>query len=198
MENRTEPVLRPRTRRAKSDLSCCQDCKSSLTTENWSPSMRGETGQRPRHICRACWTARQRKYNSKKDPAELRAIRNASRVKRSAEWSDERKEIERRRKYGRWLVRNYGITIEVYDALYDAQGGKCSICATTQPRGRGGFHVDHCHGTGIVRGLLCAGCNMMLGLAKDSRDTLLRAVEYLAANDNRKPENRAAEGGKSY
>lgn len=120
-------------------------------------------------------------------------MKNASRAKRQAGWSEERKERERRRRYGNWLLRNYGLTIEDYDALYDAQGGKCKICGTSQPRGRGGFHVDHCHQTGIVRGLLCTTCNMMLGLAKDNKETLMKAIEYLSIN-----QARAAAGGKAY
>ena len=39
---------------------------------------------------------------------------------------------------------------------------------------------------------------MMLGLAKDSTETLKRAIQYLADNDNHKLENRRAEGGKAF
>jgi len=197
-EKPIEPVLRPRTRRASVDLNCCQDCKEVLTNDNWSPSMRGETGHRPRHICRSCWTERQRRYTAKKDPEQLRAMKRASRARLKSSWSDERREQDRRRLYGRWLERNYGLTINDYDAIYEAQEGRCRICTTTEPRGRGGFHVDHCHETGIVRGLLCTGCNMMLGLVKDNKETLMRAIEYLAANDNHKIEDRQASGGKAY
>lgn len=125
-------------------------------------------------------------------------MKRASRARNQATWHDARKEQERRNRYGAWLRRNYGITIEMYDAIYESQGGKCKICGTTKPRGRGGFHVDHCHQTGIVRGLLCAACNMMLGLIKDNKETLMNAIEYLAANDSHKPENSMADGGKAY
>lgn len=157
-----------------------------LSDENWSPSMQGLTGSRPRYICKICWTARQKRYTQKKGRDENLAQKRKSRAKRIASWSDDIKEKNRRIAYGNWLKRKYGITIECYEALYDLQGGKCKICSSEQPRGRGGFHVDHCHENKNVRGLLCASCNMMLGMAKDSKEILMNAIEYLAA------------GGKAY
>lgn len=41
------------------------------------------------------------------------------------------------------------------------------------------IHVDHDHATGQIRGLLCFGCNSILGLVKDSPDILQRAIGYL-------------------
>jgi len=179
VEKPTKPALRPRSRRSKSELGRCQDCAATLTVDNWSPSMRGDTGQTPRHICKPCWTARQRRYDANKPPAQLRAMRNASRAKRRAEWTDERKERERRRRYGDWLARAYGITIDTFDSMYEAQSGACKICGTLRPRGKGGFHVDHCHRSNRIRGLLCAPCNMLLGLANDDKTVLARAIEHL-------------------
>ena len=80
------------------------------------------------------------------------------------------------------LQQKYGITYDDYDALFAKQEGKCAICGTKDPGGKGRFHVDHCHTTGAVRGLLCHHCNTMLGLAKDSTETLNKAISYL--NDN--------------
>ena len=58
---------------------------------------------------------------------------------------------------------NYGITAEVYDAMFKHQNGVCKICKQTE-RGRyKNLAVDHCHKTGNIRGLLCRRCN--LGLA---------------------------------
>lgn len=38
---------------------------------------------------------------------------------------------------------------------------------------------DHCHKTGMYRGLLCLSCNTAIGLMKDSIEILSRAVDYL-------------------
>jgi hypothetical protein len=82
-------------------------------------------------------------------------------------------------------MRTYGITQEQHDALFEQQGGKCWICEEpeTMPDGRSGktkaLAVDHCHETGLVRGLLCGRCNRGIGLLKDSPDLLGKAIQYL-------------------
>lgn len=82
----------------------------------------------------------------------------------------------------RWKM-NRRLAPEEFDALLIAQGGVCAVCG--QPdHGRkdsGRLAIDHCHATGTVRGLLCHRCNSMLGLAKDSTETLKRAIAYLEA-----------------
>lgn len=74
----------------------------------------------------------------------------------------------------------YGVTPEQFAALLASQGGRCAICRTDQPGGKGGWHLDHDHKDDRVRGLLCASCNLLLGHAKDDLDLLRAAVEYLA------------------
>ena len=41
--------------------------------------------------------------------------------------------------------------------------------------------VDHCHDTKKVRGLLCAKCNTLLGMAKDDVSILQNAITYLTS-----------------
>ena len=55
---------------------------------------------------------------------------------------------------------------------------RCDICAR-KIKGRT-IHIDHCHSTGIVRGLLCQRCNTALGMFGDSTFMLGRAIAYLA------------------
>jgi len=76
-------------------------------------------------------------------------------------------------------ARKYGITLKHRNDIYAKQGGTCAICrAIIEIHGRG-THIDHCHATGVVRGLLCHLCNQGLGLFKDDADALLRASEYI-------------------
>ena len=83
------------------------------------------------------------------------------------------------------LMENYGITLEEYDALFDAQGGRCAIC---QGKRSGNLDVDHDHKlekAGLpkretVRGLLCRRCNRrLLPAATDNTTVLEWAIRYL-------------------
>lgn len=76
----------------------------------------------------------------------------------------------------RQLVRKYGITFADYERMLKQQKGKCSICKRKQAKT---YDVDHCHVTKKVRGLLCATCNRMLGLGRDSIQIFMAAVAYL-------------------
>ena len=77
----------------------------------------------------------------------------------------------------------YGITPEQYDEMVLAQGGVCAICkkADQTVAWAGRLHIDHCHTTGRVRGLLCSPCNIALGLIRDDPIVLLGMVDYLRA-----------------
>lgn len=76
-------------------------------------------------------------------------------------------------------LRRFALTPEQYEAVLSAQAGRCAVCLGTQPNGRGTWHIDHCHVTGVVRGLLCHHCNVGLGNFRDDPANLLRAREYL-------------------
>lgn len=83
-------------------------------------------------------------------------------------------------KRGRTLEVKYGVPRGWYDATLATQGGKCAVCRSLTPGGRfQNFHVDHCHASGKVRGLLCNACNHLLGCARDNVQTLRAAARYL-------------------
>lgn len=72
------------------------------------------------------------------------------------------------------MKRLYGIDRAQFKKMSDAQGGRCAICRRVEF-----LVVDHDHGTGEIRGLLCSQCNMGLGSFKDSVFSLLNAAEYI-------------------
>lgn len=116
----------------------------------------------------------QRNYNAKRreDPeyveGERVRKRIASRKSRSVNPAAAR---ERDRAY------RYRITVEHLRSVLAI--GRCEICGATQPGGHGEWHVDHEHVTGVVRGLLCHGCNCGLGHFKDDPAILLAAASYV-------------------
>lgn len=79
------------------------------------------------------------------------------------------------------LRRIYGITIDEYNAKLTEQGGKCAICSmeVTFSRDLTAAHLDHCHATGKVRGILCVRCNQGIGFLQDRIDLLYKAIDYL-------------------
>lgn len=101
--------------------------------------------------------------------------------KRRSRRSVSKKASHSTREYNRQYL--YGLTTEQFDALLAAQDGKCAICGTTEWRGRGKSpHVDHCHETRRVRGLLCDFCNRGLGMFGDDPARLRAAAAYLEAS----------------
>ena len=78
------------------------------------------------------------------------------------------------------LKRKHGITLADFFDLMDAQNNKCSICSVSfEEIGRKRTHLDHCHKTEKIRGVLCNNCNQALGLLKDDVNTLKSAIAYL-------------------
>ncbi|MET9967588.1 endonuclease VII domain-containing protein [Streptomyces sp. NPDC006356] len=75
------------------------------------------------------------------------------------------------------LRRKYGLTEAQRDEMVASQMGLCVICLKAPA-----VHVDHCHKTGRVRGVLCFNCNSGLGLLRDDPDVINRAADYLEGN----------------
>ncbi len=80
----------------------------------------------------------------------------------------------------RRLKEKYKITRADYMRMLEEQNYGCAFCGREGAHDDLKFlHVDHCHSTGKVRGLLCFNCNGMLGQAKDNLETLRKAIAYL-------------------
>ena len=77
------------------------------------------------------------------------------------QWSDKNPGSSRKRN----LKKKYGIDEETYFKMLEDQGGGCGICGSTESGWKTSpwLHVDHCHTSGTIRGLLCHQCNIMIG-----------------------------------
>lgn len=81
-----------------------------------------------------------------------------------------------------WLtasVRRYGTTREFILGLFKGQAGRCAICGKEMKMASRTCHIDHCHETGVIRGLLCGQCNVGLGMFQNSAILLRKAAEYV-------------------
>lgn len=88
-----------------------------------------------------------------------------------------RKNPQKAKEYG---LKMYGLTLEEFNFMRDAQKHCCAICHTHESNLKRKLFVDHCHATGKVRGLLCQSCNTMIGNAKDSVLVLQAGIRYLS------------------
>lgn len=83
------------------------------------------------------------------------------------------------------LLTRYGISVEEYQSLLANQNFACPICEveiseTLEYKGKRSVVVDHNHDTGEVRGVLCSGCNLVLGHARENTTILYKAIVYLS------------------
>jgi hypothetical protein len=136
---------------------------------------------RRRANCRTCDSVRHKAWR----------IRNREHLRRY--------DRQRWRKTDRWnqhIWRRYGISVADYNAMLQAQDGKCAICNSCEAGGNSvRFHVDHDHASGSVRGLLCSRCNRLIGAAEESGTILGSALRYLRASARRKPKPSSAPTG---
>lgn len=77
------------------------------------------------------------------------------------------------------VLKRYGVDPDTYKMLEIRQDNRCAICGIQFSDIGHAPHVDHCHATGKVRGLLCGNCNHAIGKFKDDPETLIKAAEYL-------------------
>ncbi len=118
-------------------------------------------------------------HKSKKSPDGRQCYCKTCRKTMSADSYRSKSKEEQRDIY---YKRYYGLSYDEVQLMLDDQGFTCAICPKDITDK---FHVDHCHTTGTVRGLLCPQCNHMLGLSYDNPNTLERAASYLREANER-------------
>lgn len=118
------------------------------------------------HWCKTCWKA----YGSSE--AKKRQVRE---YRLNSETSAKRRDYHRK-----WqLATKYGLTLDQFHEMLEAQDFCCAICGAHQLVCHNGLYVDHDHRTKKVRGLLCKECNAGLGHFQDKNELLLKAARYV-------------------
>lgn len=146
----------------------------------------GKGEGRYRGDCKACVLLdRRERYASDPEMRERIKAKNASidpaeRRARYRRYRAERPDVYAATARRRHLRREYGITIEDFDAILESQSGRCAICDSGDPGKT--WCVDHDHESGAIRGVLCWHCNVGLGHFRDNPTALASAIDYLATS----------------
>jgi hypothetical protein len=82
------------------------------------------------------------------------------------------------------LRREFHTNLEEWNRVYEYQGRCCAICKRSV--NKKGMKLilatDHCHTSGLLRGLLCWQCNKAIAIFNDNLDRLRNAVLYFEHN----------------
>lgn len=84
-----------------------------------------------------------------------------------------------------YLKRKYNITLDDYNRMVNEQNNLCKVCGKPgdESNKNSVLHIDHCHSTGRVRGLLCDNCNRALGMVKEDIVILEALINYIKENN---------------
>jgi hypothetical protein len=129
--------------------------------------------------CSSCYNRDSSRAWRKKNPEKKRENdRRWSRENKNKLWKHrhpEKYKVSARRTW----IKQYGLTLEDYDALLLEQSGVCAICQEP-PSPTRRLAVDHDHKTNAVRGLLCTRCNgWVVPVAEHWEQLFERAQRYL-------------------
>lgn len=130
----------------------CKSCGQVKPLQEYAPSSTNRAGRQV--SCRPCRKAYLAQQHQRR--------KNTDQQRHSRRWRDA------------YLRRTYGLSIDQYDALATAQGGRCATCGRPAD-----LVVDHCHDSGRRRELICNDCNLALGHVRDDPAVLLALVAYL-------------------
>ena len=154
----------------------CRVCNHELPDERFSVSKRKDkNGLIREYRDTTCMACRRQKYLAKPGKREIHRAGNKS-------WYQNNPEKAKSQR-----LKRYGIDFEQYNELRLKQNYCCAVCGTHESKVAQGraktpataLHVDHCHDTGVIRGLLCTNCNTILGKCYDSDAILQKAIDYL-------------------
>lgn len=144
-----------------SDGGLCHKCLTIKEFDQFRVRKNMKSGRR--NVCKQCEIKFTRE-NEKANPERVKKTR--------AKWYRTNPE-----KHKNWAIKyKYGITLEVLNSLIENQGGKCKICIRPLVKGKL-THIDHCHNTGKVRGILCNTCNGKLGWLENNFDRISKYLE---------------------
>ena len=165
------------------ETKTCTKCLETQLMENFS--VRDKKTGRLNSWCRSCrkkyqaiaWKTKSTEMKSYKAEWYLKNKEN-QKAKCRQRYHEGDKQQHSHKVWRNKIRREFGITEDEYNKMLKSQNGVCKICKLSDEKR---LAVDHCHNTGIVRGLLCQKCNTALGLFQENSELLKEAVNYLLA-----------------
>lgn len=142
-----------------------------------------------RGLCNSCYSKQLMKENPEyKSRQMINAtkwrIKNPDKVRQHLETRRTKEQLPiiaeklKHEKFIRLLANKYKLTFDQWSAFMSAQAGRCKLCYAEPAIGKK-LHVDHCHRTGRVRGLVCFRCNWYLSLVDKDIKILDRIYNYV-------------------
>lgn len=168
-------------------VKICANCKLELSFDKFDLNPRHSTGLHS--YCKACRNIKSkesylRHVEKAKERAKNYRQNNLEKVhaydaKRNRLKRVDNPEAVKLKKREYQLKRNFGIDLEQYQELLNAQNGGCAICGKTPEQEKRNLAVEHDHGTGEIFGLCCWSCNhRVIGRNRDP-DLYDKVAQYL-------------------
>jgi hypothetical protein len=113
--------------------------------------------------------------------AELSLEQRHAKLARNKRWQEKNPVKLRTYHRRKFLKKKYGLTLEAWETMFEAQGRKCASCGTTDPGRVNGWCTDHDHARIDLhaRAILCNSCNVIAGYVNDSVEQLQAIIRYL-------------------
>lgn len=149
------------------DKTCCR-CKEIKLQSDFHKDKSRVDGHAP--VCKSCKQIDSKKYSRLLYNKEYFTTDNG-----------------RYTRYKYMLKYYYRLSEEDFQEMLDTTKGVCPVCQRGFTYDRSGTKIviDHCHSTGMIRGLLCSDCNSGLGLIGDTYESSVRLLKYLKDNNDR-------------
>ena len=136
-----------------------------------------------RSECKACSIEARKKWYREHREQSIEYVRSWQRANpdRVKAWRVENRDRINKQLREIHLRNRFDLTPAQYDAMLERQGGGCCAICGDRPPATSSLHVDHDHGTGEIRALLCVRCNNGIGLFREQPRLLRRAATYVTA-----------------
>jgi hypothetical protein len=175
-------------------LKTCTKCKNTYDYASFHKELRNKDGFSS--WCKKCVKISSATYYTKNRELVNSKAKLYHRNNKEKTVLAQRRYIENNKELtlGRQLMKYWpGCTAmeayEKYMYLQNKQGNLCAICfqpETTRHQYTGKIRrlsVDHCHTTGLVRGLLCGKHNKAIGLIDESIEIAYNVIKYIQGDN---------------